>query len=123
MIHQILTKWIAGMAFEATNPGGNFKNDANIEIGGTNNGLRPKALLDTLASCTRIDLTLLLSKMKVAVDAFHIDVEGDLTEEHPKYYHSVRVMYHLWERLRKREITKNGQFISRKILWCYGNVS
>ena len=97
MTHQISTKWLGGMAFEATNPGGNFRIDADIEIGGTNNGLRPKALmLDALAGCTGIDVASLLPKMKVAVDTFHIDVEGDLTEEHPKYYHSVRVVYHFY---------------------------
>lgn len=97
MTHQISTKWLGGMAFEATNPGGNFKIDADIEIGGTNNGLRPKALmLDALAGCTGIDVASLLPKMKVAVDTFHVDVEGDLTEEHPKYYHAVRVVYHFY---------------------------
>jgi putative redox protein len=97
MTHQISTKWLGGMAFEATNPGGKFRIDGDIEIGGTNNGLRPKALmLDALAGCTGIDVASLLPKMKVSVDSFHIDVEGDLTEEHPKYYHTVRVVYHFY---------------------------
>jgi putative redox protein len=53
-------------------------------------------MLDALAGCTGIDVASLLPKMKVAVDSFHIDVEGDLTEEHPKYYHAVRVVYHFY---------------------------
>lgn len=97
MTHQISTKWLGGMAFEATNPGGKFRIDADIEIGGTDDGLRPKALmLDALAGCTGMDVASLVPKMKVLVDSFHIDVEGDLTEEHPKYYHSVRVVYHFY---------------------------
>ncbi len=97
MTHQISTKWLGGMAFEATNPGGNFRIDAAVEIGGTDNGLRPKALmLDALAGCSGIDVASLLPKMKVSVDSFHIDVEGDLTEEHPKYYHTVRMVYHFY---------------------------
>jgi putative redox protein len=97
MTHQISTKWLGGMAFEATNPGGDFRIDVDVDIGGTNNGLRPKALmLDALAGCTGIDVASLLPKMKVSVDAFHIDVEADLTEEHPKSYHTVRVVYHFY---------------------------
>jgi putative redox protein len=97
MTHQISTKWLGGMAFEATNPGGKFRIDADIEIGGTDDGLRPKALmLDALAGCTGMDVASLVPKMKVLVDSFHIDVEGDLTDEHPKYYHSVRVVYHFY---------------------------
>ncbi|HBI01478.1 MAG TPA: OsmC family protein [Flavobacterium sp.] len=97
MTHQISTKWLGGMAFEATNPGGNFRIDGDLEIGGTNNGLRPKALmLDALAGCTGMDVASLMPKMKVAVHSFHIDVEGDLSVEHPKYYHTVRVVYHFY---------------------------
>lgn len=108
MTHQISTKWLGGMAFEANSPGGKFRIDADIEIGGTNNGFRPKALmLDALAGCTGIDVASLLPKMKVAVDAFHIDVEGDLTEEHPKYYYSVRVIYHFYgNNLEKEKLQK-----------------
>ena len=80
----------------------------DIEIGGTNDGLRPKALmLNALAGCTGIDVASLLPKMKVLVDSFHIDVEGDLTEEHPKYYHSVRVVYHFYgDDLEKEKLQK-----------------
>lgn len=108
MTHQISTKWLGGMAFEATNPGGTFKIDADIEVGGTNDGLRPKALmLDALAGCTGMDVASLLPKMKVLVDSFHIDVEGDLTEEHPKYYHFVRVVYHFYgKELEKDKLQK-----------------
>jgi putative redox protein len=31
--------------------------------------------------------------MKVEVEAFNVIVEAELTDEHPKYYHSIKVIY------------------------------
>ena len=95
--HQVHTKWLGEMAFEATNPGGTIKIDSDAEFGGNNNGLRPKSMmLASLAGCTGIDIASLVKKMKVEIDTFTIDVEGDLTEEHPKFYHTVRVNYNFF---------------------------
>lgn len=97
MIHQITAKWLGKMAFDLTNPGGNLKIDADEALGGENNGLRPKALmLDALAGCSALDVASLLPKMKVVLDTFHVDCSGELTDEHPKYYHTVSVDYHFY---------------------------
>ena len=57
-------------------------------------GVRPKALiLSSLAGCTAIDVVDLLRKMRVEFSEFKIDVEGELTEEHPKTYHTIRLTY------------------------------
>lgn len=40
-----------------------------------------------------MDVVSLLAKMRVNFDAFDIDVSGELTEEHPKYYHKIHVIY------------------------------
>ena len=34
--------------------------------------------------------------MKVPFSDFRIDTYGELTEEHPKYYHTVSVEYHFY---------------------------
>lgn len=95
--HQVHTKWLGDMSFEATNQGGIIKMDSDVEFGGHNNGLRPKSMmLASLAGCTGIDIASLLQKMKVEIETFSIDVEGDLTEEHPKFYHTVRVNYNFF---------------------------
>lgn len=95
--HQVNTKWLGGLAFESTNPGGLIQMDGDTDFGGNNQGLRPKAMmLASLAGCSAIDIASLLEKMKVKIDTFTIDVEGDLTEEHPKYYHTVRVDYNFF---------------------------
>lgn len=57
-------------------------------------GVRPKALiLSSLAGCTAIDVVELLKKMRVEFSVFKIDVDGELTEEHPKIYHIVHLTY------------------------------
>ena len=88
------TKWLGGLYFESTNPGGNLIIDASIEQGGSNNGFRPKALmLNALAGCSAMDIANLVTKMRAEIDTFTIDVEGDLTNEEVQTYHTFRVSY------------------------------
>ena len=95
--HQVTTKWLGNRSFESTNPGGIIKIDSDTEFGGKNDGLRPKAMmLASLAGCSGIDIASLIEKMRAEIDTFTIDVEGDLTEEHPKFYHTVRVAYNFF---------------------------
>ena len=71
-------------------------------------GVRPKALiLSSLAGCTAIDVVDLLRKMRVEFSDFKIDVEGELTEEHPKTYHTIRLTYFIKVRdEEKRKVEK-----------------
>ena len=46
-----------------------------------------------LQVCTGIDVIMILKKMKVSPESFNVIVEGDLTDEHPKYYHKIKVIY------------------------------
>ena len=58
-------------------------------------GFGPKALmLSSLAGCSGLDVDSLLKKMRAEVADFNIIVTGELTEEHPKFYHKVKVDYH-----------------------------
>lgn len=98
MTNHITTKWIGNMAFESTNPSGlNFTIDAGPEDGGEGKGLRPKALmLSSLAGCSGLDVVALIKKMKLDVLDFKIDTIAELTDEHPKYYNTVRIEYHFY---------------------------
>ena len=85
------------MQFESTNEGGNLNIDANEEVGGEGKGYRPKSLMLTaLAGCSGLDIVSLLKKMRAEVKDFSIDVEGELTEEHPKYYHKVKMTFNFY---------------------------
>ncbi len=94
---KIKLNWKDGVHFESEGPGGNVLIDGSEEVGGQGKGLRPKALmLSALAGCSGIDIASLFKKMRVAVDTFDIDVEAELTEEHPKFYHKVWVTFNFY---------------------------
>ena len=40
-----------------------------------------------------MDVISILGKMRMVPDYFNIVVEGTLTEEHPKYYHKIHLIY------------------------------
>lgn len=98
MADKITTHWKGGLTFESDNPSGKLVTmDTNIE--GQNNrfGLSPKAMmLSSLAGCSALDVISTLDKMKEKIEDFKIEVSGELTDEHPKYYHSVVVNYHFY---------------------------
>ncbi len=94
MTSKIEVSWKGQMLFESVAPEGNVMIDAAEEIGGQGKGLRPKALmLTSLAGCTAMDIASLLKKMRAEVEDFKIDVEANLTDEQPKYYDKVHVIY------------------------------
>lgn len=62
--------------------------------GGEDHGPSPKPLiLSALAGCTGMDVVGILNKMRVTYSDFKIDVEADLTDEHPRVYSEIRVNY------------------------------
>lgn len=109
MSHKVITHWKGNMQFDSDNPSGKtLLMDTSQEYGGHNSGLSPKALmLSSLAGCTGLDVVSILKKMKVKFSDFRIDTHGELTEEHPKYYHSVKVEYHFYgDQLDKDKLEK-----------------
>ena len=82
------------MAFEAEIDGFKIVLDADEAVGGENRGPRPKGLtLVSLAGCTGMDVISILKKMRVVPKYFNVEVEGELTDEHPKYYHHIHLRY------------------------------
>jgi len=98
MADKITTSWKGGLTFESDNPSGKMVSmDTNIDGQTERYGLSPKAMmLSALAGCSALDVISTLDKMKVQIDDFKIDVSGELTDEHPRYYHSVVVDYHFY---------------------------
>lgn len=94
MADKINIQWKGKMLFNADTVGASFNIDAAETVGGENNGARPKALmLTSLAGCSGLDVVSLLKKMRAEVNDFTLNVTGELTEVHPKYYHKVHVEY------------------------------
>ncbi|WP_323053773.1 OsmC family protein [Galbibacter sp. EGI 63066] len=96
--NHITTTWKGDMKLESDNPSGHsLFIDAGEESGGRGDGYRPKALmLSALAGCSGLDVASLIKKMKLDVDDFEIKIDAELTDEHPKYYNKVTVVYHFY---------------------------
>jgi putative redox protein len=94
MIHETILKWKGEMEFETELDGHKLTIDAAEESGGHNKGMRPKKLLLTaLAGCTAMDVVSILKKMKVIPDEFNVLVDGNVTDEHPKHYNKMHLIY------------------------------
>ena len=94
MVHTVSTNFISGMAFTADVNGHNIQMDAGELDGGEDSGASPKRLmLASLAGCTGIDIVSILNKMKVSFSNFTVDINATLTDEHPKIYKDVHMIY------------------------------
>ncbi|MCG6188325.1 OsmC family protein [Maribellus maritimus] len=91
---EIKINWLENMAFEADVSGHKITIDAGKQVGGENRGPRPKPLLMVgLAGCTAMDVISILKKMRIEPEEFNVRVEGDVTEEHPKQFERMKVIY------------------------------
>ena len=94
MKHVIDLEWTDKIAFKGNIDGHELVLDAPNAAGGSDLGPRPKKMMLTaLAGCTGVDVIMILKKMKVVPEAFKVIIEGDVTEEHPKHYSKMKVIY------------------------------
>lgn len=94
MKESVSVSWIEKTAFEVKINGYKIIIDAVDEFGGENKGPRPKPfMLAALGGCTAMDVISILKKMRVEVEDFKVIVSGDLTEEHPKHFYKMHVVY------------------------------
>lgn len=89
------TKHIGDMAFEMTlDEHHKIIMDAKEEVGGKDLGPRPKQLVITaLTGCSGMDVVSILKKMRVDYDSFVMKVQTEASEEHPKPYTSIHMIY------------------------------
>lgn len=93
-IHHLKADFLGGMAFETELNGHKLIIDVDKESGGEDLGMRPKALmLASLMGCTGMDVAALMKKMQVDCKKFEMDVQAPLSEEHPKVYTSIELIY------------------------------
>jgi len=91
---QSTVKWKQGLAFTAHQAGHLIPLDAPLASGGQDSGASPKGLLlSGLGGCTGIDVVSILEKMRVPLEGFQVQVDAELTDEHPKVFKSIRVTY------------------------------
>ena len=92
-----ITKWVDALAFDATaDTGHTVRIDTSIEGGGLGSGMNPKKmLLGSLNACSGMDVVEMLKKMRIAFTKFEIEAEAEQTEEHPKVFKSINMVYRI----------------------------
>jgi putative redox protein len=87
-------KWATNMAFQANVFGHELILDLEETAGGTNMGPKPKPLLlVALGGCTAMDVISILKKMRIEPEYFNVKVEGEVTEEHPRHFTKIKLIY------------------------------
>ena len=92
--HTIKTVWRENNIFDTEVDGNTITIDLPEEAGGNDAGPRPKKLLLISATgCSGLDVVEIVRKMRINIKSFNIWIDAELTEEHPKQYTSLKVVY------------------------------
>ena len=68
--------------------------DGPEEFGGSNAGIRPKELLLLgLGGCTGSDVVSILTKKRIKLDGFEININADTADEHPQVFTKMNIEY------------------------------
>ena len=116
MKETIKAQWLNDLSFEAEVDGHKIYMDTAAEHGGKNLGPRPKMMMMVaLAGCTGMDVASILKKMRENVEELSVEVEGDLTEEHPKRFAGMKVIYKVkGEGINRKNVEKAVNLSSEK---------
>lgn len=94
MKETIKAHWLSDLAFEAEVDGHKIYMDTSVEHGGKNTGPRPKPLMMVaLAGCTGMDVAAILKKMREEVESLTVEVEGEVSDDHPKRFTEMKIIY------------------------------
>ncbi len=94
MTHIVETSWKGNMLFDANVSGHHVMMDSLPAGGGEDKGSRPKELmLAALGGCTGMDVVSILKKMRVEFSGLKIHIEANVTQDHPKHYDRMHVIY------------------------------
>ena len=80
----------SGLAFEGSAPGGP---EVVLDSDGAAGPSPTQALLLSLAGCMGVDVVMILQKGRVPLESLSVEVEGDRSEEVPRRFVSIRLVY------------------------------
>ncbi len=113
--NNITSAYKGGMAFSTLINGHTVTIDLDKAGGGNDLGTSPKILmLVSLAGCTGVDVVSILNKMKVSFSDLTINVEAHVTEEHPKIYDDVTIIYSIKVDIRNELNVKKAVDLSQE---------
>jgi len=89
-------KWMEGLCFETGIMGHKIILESGPDPKENYRGPGPKQLmLSALGGCTGMDVVSILKKMNQKIEYFNVSVEGFLTEEHPKHYYKLHLIFEI----------------------------
>lgn len=92
--HSIKTVWRKNNIFDTEIDGHTVTIDLGTDAGGDDAGPRPKKLLlIAAAGCSGLDVVEIIKKMRIDVKNFDIRIDAEMTDEHPKHYTDLKVVY------------------------------
>jgi putative redox protein len=92
---KVIANWVEALAFDAVSENGHtVRIDTTVENGSLDSGMSPKKmLLASLCACSGMDVVDILKKMKVVFTKVDVSAEGEQTEDHPKVFISINMVY------------------------------
>ncbi|MBU2491995.1 MAG: OsmC family protein [Bacteroidetes bacterium] len=90
-----VVKQLEGITFAGKSGSNNWvMMDGPADFGGSGAAIRPKELLLlSLGGCTGSDVASILQKKRIKLDGFEMNIEADMSEDHPKVYTKINVEY------------------------------
>ena len=100
---------VRGITFIGKSGSGHWATmDGSPDFRGSAGASSPKELvLTALGGCTGADVASILYKMKEKIHRFEINLDAEVSQEHPKVFTEIHITYKFWgENLREENITK-----------------
>ena len=103
--------------FETTNEDGlSVRTDGSPDIGGHNQAVRPMQLvLAAVASCSSIDVVLLLRKQRQDLQDIRVSVEGQRVDTEPKVFTDIHLHYQLTGELEDKKVERACRLSMEKL--------
>jgi putative redox protein len=94
-VKKAIVKQVQGITFIGKSDSNHWISmDGTEAFGGSNAGTRPKELLMiALGGCAGSDITSILTKKKIKVDGFEINITAESAEEHPQVFTSMHMEF------------------------------
>jgi putative redox protein len=114
-VHEVSTKWVSDMQFASQIDDHIIQIDTVEAGGGHNKGPKPKALLlSALTGCTGMDVASILNKMHVQYSDFNLIAKADLTDEHPRVYSKIYLIYQIKVKTEDQEKVQKAVNLSKE---------
>jgi putative redox protein len=100
---------VRGITFVGKSGSGHWATmDGSADFRGSEGASSPKELvLTALGGCTGADVASILYKMKEKINRFEINLNAEISEEHPKVFTKIHLTYNFWgEDLKEENIAK-----------------